>query len=105
MKEDRLQAIAANGNNMQKEQKCAAIYICCSKLLGHNSNSQIEAIKNYCNQNSYKVLKVYVDDVVSFNDKRVALQELIRIAPKCQVQTIVVNSFNRIGMNISQLAT
>lgn len=64
---------------------------------------QIKVCKEYAERNQYTVFKVYKDEALTGkNDKRPALQQLLKECPKKLFDAVIVYAIDRFGRNLRQ---
>lgn len=86
------------------ENKKVAIYC---RVVSKNRieiKKQKEILKNYCNENNYKIYKIYIDNGYSgLDDNRPNYNKLLNDLKKNMFDTIIVRDMSRLGRSFIKL--
>ena len=99
----RIYAIIQTNQIQGLNMKRVAVYLRCSSDL-QNTSHQLTAIKKYCTNQDFKIIKIYEDHAVSGKqDRRPALDQLKQDIPQGKYDGIVVFKFDRMARSTQHL--
>lgn len=84
----------------------AGLYVRTSRSEENKNNrcsikTQIEGLKQYCQEKDYNVIKLYVDeDYSGSNFNRPGFNEMMEDIKKHEINTIIVKDLSRFGRNL-----